>query len=188
MRHKYDTRAITLARTSIGEANALLALLTRDMGLVRARAQGLRKSGAKLAAALATWSESDVVLVKGAEGWRVTGAVLREDRFAQLPAAAREGAGRVSGLLLRLAGDDASDPGLFELFSGYLDALTSASVSDYDALEILAALRLLALLGFDAGELPDAAAPYGAVGRTRVLEDRSAYVVRVNRGIEASGL
>ncbi|KKW40597.1 MAG: repair protein RecO protein [Parcubacteria group bacterium GW2011_GWB1_55_9] len=56
MRHKYETRGIVLSRTPLGEANALITLLTPDLGFVHARAQGLRRPGAKLAAALATFA------------------------------------------------------------------------------------------------------------------------------------
>ena len=48
---------MVLSRAPKGEANASIVLLTQDIGLVRARAQGVRRSGAKLAAALATFAE-----------------------------------------------------------------------------------------------------------------------------------
>jgi len=51
MRHKYETRGIVLSRSPLGEANAFVTLLTPELGLVRARAQGVRRSGAKLSAA-----------------------------------------------------------------------------------------------------------------------------------------
>src|SRR3989338_9216530 len=96
MRHKYETRGIVLSRSSLGEANAFITLLTPELGLVRARAQGLRRSGAKLAAALPTLAESSVVLVRGRDGWRLAGAVLEENWFARIQrAAARARAARV---------------------------------------------------------------------------------------------
>mgnify|MGYP001567250827 CR=1 FL=1 len=76
MRYKYETRGIVLSRAPSGEANAFITLITPELGLVRARAQGVRKPGAKLAAALATFAESSLVLVRGKEDWRIAGAVL----------------------------------------------------------------------------------------------------------------
>ncbi len=187
MRHKYATRAIVLARHPAGEANATLTLLTRELGVVRARAQGVRRSGAKLAAALATFSESDVVLVRGAEGWRLSGAVLAEHWFAKVGSAdARALASRFVGLLLRLAPVDAAEPALFPLMEELLGALASAPPESYDAIECLAALRLLAALGFDAGALP--AGGFSPNALTEVAGDRRAFIARVNHGIEASGL
>ena len=76
MRHKYETRAVVLFRSPVGETSAFVVLLTSELGLVRTLSQGVRKSGAKLAHALTTFAESDVVLVRGKDGWRLSGAVL----------------------------------------------------------------------------------------------------------------
>jgi hypothetical protein len=84
MRHKYETSGIVLSRTHVGEATTLVTLLTPDLGLVSARAQSLRNTGAKLAASLPTLALSHVVLVRGKEGWRVTGAVLEENLFSKV--------------------------------------------------------------------------------------------------------
>src|SRR3989338_6803710 len=111
MRHKYETRGIVLSRSSLGEANAFITLLTPELGLVRARAQGLRRSGAKLAAALPTLAESSVVLVRGGGGG---GLAKKEKGWAESQrAAARARAARVSGLLLRLVAGEAHDAALF---------------------------------------------------------------------------
>src|SRR5487761_2292548 len=123
MRHKYETRGIVLARSPLGEANAFVTVLTPELGLVRARAQGVRKSGAKLAAALATFAESSLVLVRGKEGWRVAGAVLEENWFMRIErAAARAAAARVSGLLTRLVAGEAHDPALYPVMKGFFEA------------------------------------------------------------------
>src|SRR3989344_3293576 len=100
MRHKYETRGIVLSRSPLGEANSFVTLLTPDLGLVRARAQGLRRSGAKLAAALATFAESEIVLLRGKEHWRIAGAVLEENWFSRIQGAGpRVKAARACGLL-----------------------------------------------------------------------------------------
>ncbi len=92
MRHKYASPAVVVARSPLGERAVLLTLLTGDLGLIRARAEGLRKPGAKLAHALQTFSESEVTLVRGKDGggWRapcfpITGAA----RLRLAPAPAR---------------------------------------------------------------------------------------------------
>src|SRR5580692_963366 len=108
MRHKYATTGIILSRTPIGEASAFITLLTPDLGLVRARAQSIRKPGAKLAAALQTFSESDVILVRGKDGWRLSGAVLARSWFTELNAPARLRAGRITNLVLRLVHGESS--------------------------------------------------------------------------------
>jgi recombinational DNA repair protein (RecF pathway) len=189
MRHKYPTEAIVLSRSPIAEASALLTLLTRDVGLVRARAQGVRMPGAKLSGALATLAAADVVLVAGKEGWRVSGAVLRESWFQKLSHAARERAGRIATLLLRLVHGEAPESTLFDTFDAYLAALATYPEERHDALETLAALRLLFILGLDAGGIPgEDADPFAEPALDAVTTGRAVFIARVNRGIAASGL
>lgn len=189
MRHKYETLGIVLARTHVGEATTLVTVLTPEIGLVRARAQSLRKSGAKLAPALGTLCESSTVLVRGKEGWRVTGAVLEENWFSKLPnVAAQEVVVRVSGLLLRLVVGEAQDTKLFFIMKGFLQALTEFSEEQYEAVEIIAVLRILAALGLDAGEVPGETSVFTEEVLVIVREQRMTYIARINSGITASGL
>ncbi|HUQ30089.1 MAG TPA: DNA repair protein RecO [Candidatus Paceibacterota bacterium] len=189
MRHKYQTRAIVLGRSPLGEANALITLLTSDLGLVRVRAQGIRKSSAKLASALATFSESELVLVKGSEGWRATGAVLAEQWHRRFTRPARLRAGRIVNLLLRLAPSESADTALFPILHGFFNVIATTDESAHDAAECLAALRLLSSLGLDAGEVPGATlSQYEPDILSQITGARAHFITRINRGIEASGL
>ncbi|NNM83868.1 hypothetical protein HKL94_01445 [Candidatus Parcubacteria bacterium] len=189
MRHKYETHGIVLARSPLGEANILITLLTPDLGLVRARAQGLRQSGAKLAAALVTFAESEVVLVRGKEGWRLAGAVLEQNWFVSLQhASSRARAARVCHLLLRLVAGETHDPALFSVVKEFLHALAVLPEDTHEAAEMLAALRLLAALGLDAGEIPSGAPESSPELLALVARDRMKYITRINHGITASGL
>jgi DNA repair protein RecO (recombination protein O) len=189
MRHKYDTRGIVVARTPLGEANTLVTVITPTLGLVRARAQGLRKSGAKLAAALRTLAQSELVLVQGREGWRVAGAVLNQDACVEITSyEARARAARVLGLLLRLVVDEARDDTLFLTVESFLAALARESEALHEAAELLVVLRTLRILGLDAGEMPGEAHDYSEALLRAVGEDRLTYITRINQGIAASGL
>lgn len=188
MRYKYETRGIVLARAHAGEATARLAILTDELGLVHARAQGVRRPGAKLAAALSTFAESSLTLVRGKEEWRLAGAVLETNWFALMDPAARPVAGRASGLLLRLAAREAHDLGLFPLIAGFFDALSRLPEAAHEDAEALALLRMLFALGFDAGEIPGGMSAFTPVALAEVGEARALYVARINRGIAASGL
>ncbi|MCR4333770.1 MAG: recombination protein O N-terminal domain-containing protein [Patescibacteria group bacterium] len=188
MRHKYDTRGIVLARSPVGEASAFLTLLTPELGIVRALAQSVRKPGAKLSAALATFTESSVVLVRGRDGWRLSGAVLEENWFPQMTRSARVRAARVSGLLLRLAAGEARDTALFPILHGFFESLAELSEEEYEAVEILTALRILSALGLDAGEIPGDASVLSSLPTTLIGNNRLGYITRINDGIAASGL
>lgn len=185
MRQKYATTAIVLSRAGINDANIRAALLTPDFGLVRARVQGVRKPGAKLAPAMTTLSESDVSLLHGREGWRLSGAAQVENHFSHLSRASRLRAGRIVSLILRLVRGERADTGLFFTLRDFLRALPALSEEEQDAAECLAALNILGHLGLDAGERPET---YEKEALAQVAHERKAIVARVNRGIQASGL
>jgi DNA repair protein RecO (recombination protein O) len=176
---------MVLSRTPLAEAGLLVTVLTPELGLIRARAEGARRSGAKLAHALQTLNESDLMLVRGKEGWRLTGAVLAQDRFAGLTRDARARVARVASLLMRLVHGETADPALHGLFVEFVVALPSCTKEEGDHVESLIVLRLLQTLGFDAGEMPPAG--YGASAFAYAEAHRSALIARVNRGISASG-
>ena len=189
MRVKYNTRGIVLARTHVGEATTLVTVLTPDLGLVQARAQSLRKPGAKLAHALTTFAESELVLVRGKDGWRVAGAVLGENWFVKLGEAdARARAGRVSGLLLRLVAGEAPDAKLYPIINSFFEALATLPADAHEAVEVLAALRVLAALGLDSGDIPSDTTLFALPLLDTVFAERSRYISRINTGIAASGL
>jgi recombinational DNA repair protein (RecF pathway) len=189
MRHKYDTRGIILARTPAGEAHAGLAILTPDLGLVRARAAGIRHAKSKLAHALVTLAESDLTLVAGREGWRVAGAVLAKNWFVALATpSARRRAARVTGLLLRLAPDDVADTELFPTLCRFFGALEDRSEATDEGAELLAAASVLSALGLNREREASATPSFAPAELLQVLTERDEYIARINRGIAASGL
>jgi recombinational DNA repair protein (RecF pathway) len=189
MRHRYDTHSIVLARTGLGEVSVLVTLLTPELGLLRARAQGVRSSGAKLASALTTFSESAVILVRGKEGWRLAGAVAEVDWFTRLSdPGVRERAARVGTLLLRLVAGEGGDPALFRIMKSYFEALSHLPLELHEAAEVLAVLRLLEVLGLDTGETLGSPDEFSPELLREVSKDRAGYIARINAGIAASGL
>lgn len=175
MRHNYVTRAIVLGRGAARESGLVLTLLTEDLGLVRARAEGLRKPGAKLAASLQTLCAGDVTLLRGRDGWRLSGALLIENHFHTLEPAARACAARVAGLFLRLIPPGAQEAGFFELYTGFVKDLSGSTAEQQETLECGVVLSLLIMLGLDSG----------SVSETVSSRD---VIMRINRGIAASGL
>ncbi|MFA6503276.1 MAG: recombination protein O N-terminal domain-containing protein [Candidatus Paceibacterota bacterium] len=189
MRHKYETSGIVLSRTHVGEATTFVTLLTPELGLVHARAQSLRKSGAKLASSLPTLAESSVVLVRGKEGWRIAGAVLSDNWFLKLPhVGARTRAARVSGLLLRLVAGEAHDTALYPVLRGFLTALSVLPEEEHEAAEILTVLRILSALGLDTAPVENGAPLLTSEALVPIRADRTGYIARINNGIAASGL
>ena len=183
MQHKYSTHAIVLARYPAREGGLSVALLTHELGLVHARAEGLRKPGSKLAHALQTLSESEVTLLRGKEGWRLSGALLVRNWFIHLEPVARARAGKRASLLLRLVQGETTDARLYDLFKEFLETLPERTEEEQDAAELLITLRMLSALGHDAGDIPNEE-------ELRVMKNgnRRALIDRISSGITASGL
>ena len=65
MHHIYHTEAFVLGSRNVGEANKMLSLYTRELGLVYAHAQGIRLGKSKLRFGLQDFSHATVDLVQG---------------------------------------------------------------------------------------------------------------------------
>lgn len=72
----YSTEGIILKRTNVGENDSLFTIYTKDFGKIRAKAQGVKKEGAKLKGHLETLSYTNVSFVIGRNGERLIGAEL----------------------------------------------------------------------------------------------------------------
>lgn len=68
----YTTKGIILSYFPVGEADRIYHILTRDLGLVQARAISVRKEVSKLRGNLEPISLANVSLVRGKEHWRLT--------------------------------------------------------------------------------------------------------------------
>jgi len=75
MYRTYTTEAVVLGSRDAGEANKYYFLLTRELGLIHAFAQGVRELKSKLRYSLAELSYVKVSLVRGKEKWRLTSVV-----------------------------------------------------------------------------------------------------------------
>ena len=72
--HIYHTQGFILSSRNVGEANRVLTVFTRELGLIRAVVQGVRLGKSKLKFALQDFSFANIDFVKGREVWRITSA------------------------------------------------------------------------------------------------------------------
>lgn len=75
---EYRYTAIVLKKREVGETDRIYTFFTREAGKVSSIAKGVRKSQAKLAAALETGSRSDITVVKTRGMGKIAGAVLEQ--------------------------------------------------------------------------------------------------------------
>lgn len=187
MQHKYRTEVLVLARHPVKEHDATVVLATPDFGIIRARTAGLRKPGSKMAAGLQTLMESNIALIRAKDGWRLAGALPLRDWSRELSFESRKRFARVSELMQRLSGED-PEPRLYEEARSFAGALSKLPEEEQDAAECLAALRVLHILGHDAGEVPGDFCNYEPEALAAIGGERKSYIARINNGIIASGL
>jgi DNA repair protein RecO len=148
--HTYTTSAFVAKSFERGSADRVVVLFTETLGLVYARAIGVREEKSKMRYALQNFSFARVSLVRGKSEWRLVGAepqtnsfFLAEDRDTRARVL------RTVRLLLRLVRGEESHPELFRVFE---DGLLHISTSDDPILEEMLALRMLFVLGYIAPE------------------------------------
>ncbi len=151
MHHIYHTNGFILSSVNKGEANKMLTIYTREMGLVRAMVQGIRLHKSKLRFALQDLSYSNIDLVRGKDIWRVTSSRnITTFPYARSSKASLLIIARVSKLLERLCDGEQSNEKIFDDFIQSLYLLDSESILDSsrEALEIHLVLRIMDQLGY----------------------------------------
>ncbi len=74
MYHIHTTQGFVVQSRNHGEANKIIYIFTRDLGLVVAVAQGIRFEKSKLRYNIRDYNFSKFSLIQGREFWRITGA------------------------------------------------------------------------------------------------------------------
>lgn len=134
----YTTEGVILAEKPYGESDRVYSILTREFGLIRASALGIRKEASKLRGALEPFVLSQVSLVRGKEYWRATSAeAIKSISFSP-------GIARPLVLLEKLVQGEAPNP---ELFDAVAQAITYPDYSD-EMFEVHLVSKILYHLGY----------------------------------------
>ncbi len=186
MHHIHHTEAFVLGSRPKGEDSKLLILFTRELGLVYAHAQGVRKLSSKLRFTLQDFSRAQVDLVRGKEIWRVTTAVpvrsyasLVRDRDSERILA------RIASLLTRLVAGEEANVEVFDALSRAYALLETAgrSAEDSRALELLSVARILVALGYLSRSTPGIVSEPASAGEMPQEFSDIAYQHRLIRDI-----
>ncbi|MBP6884047.1 MAG: DNA repair protein RecO [Candidatus Pacebacteria bacterium] len=150
MHHIYHTEGIILSSKNFGEAGRHYSIFTRDLGMIYASAQGVRKMSSKLRFVLQDYSYLKIDFVRGKDFWRLTSATKgnkleditkNRETFAIMQ--------RVSKLLKRLlAGEDANEALFADLVNGLTILEKSKTPEELRNIEVMLVLRILGNLGY----------------------------------------
>ncbi len=155
----YNTEGLILRSFSFGEADGSYLILTKDFGLIRAEARGIRKLDSKLRCFLQDFSLALFSFVRGKEKWRITTVSKHRNFFADLSGRLEERVVliRIALLISRLVKGEEKNQELFEHVKDAFDFLANKTFPDILFLrniECLAVLRILHSLGY-VGSTPD---------------------------------
>lgn len=190
MHEIFHTQAFVLSTYPTNEANRTAVLFTRELGIIRARVQGVRKSTAKLRSHIVEYSLIKTDLVRGRGMWRMTSAQLvanpflekRELSHARLYV-------RVLGVVERFLGEEEVHVELFDFLTSLLPELSNHTL-DQKKFDTLALWKTMALLGYTSDEREMSLFEATFSDAVRALSDAQTetYIKDVNNAIRESHL
>jgi len=150
MHHIYHTEGLILGSKNYGEAGKYYFIFTRDLGMIYASAQGVRKMSSKLRFVLQDFSYVKLDLVRGKDFWRLTSASKTNEleNISKNPEALKVFA-NIARLLKRLlAGEDANQNLFADVLNGLFILEKNQKEEDLRNIEAVMVLRILNNLGY----------------------------------------
>ncbi|OGI74800.1 DNA repair protein RecO [Candidatus Nomurabacteria bacterium RIFCSPHIGHO2_01_FULL_43_16] len=153
MHHIYHTEGIILGSKNFGESGRYYSIFTRNLGMVYASAQGVRKMSSKLRFILQDFACVKIDLVQGKDFWRVTSASKGNilERLSKNPETFAV-VSNIANLLKRLlAGIEPNETLFIDLINGLSVLETAQKEEDLRNIEAVIVLRILNNLGYIGG-------------------------------------
>ena len=193
MHHIYHTEGIIVESRDFGEAGKYYSIFTRDLGMVRASAQGVRKLSSKLRFILQDFSYVKIDLIRGKDFWRIASA-SKTNQLEQIikNKATLEVFDNISRLLKRLLmGEDPNTPLFYDLINGLSILEKSETEEDLRNIEVILVLRILNNLGYIQGGLKLDALVKSPFKKELVLEvskSRREILSQINKALKETQL
>ncbi|MFA7216602.1 MAG: recombination protein O N-terminal domain-containing protein [Candidatus Paceibacterota bacterium] len=191
--HIYTTAGIVLKKNHFNEANSLFYILTEDLGLIIASAQGVRLQSSKLGSSLQEFSLVTLSCVKGKGGWKITNSIARENFFFDKPIYVQKFITNLSRVLIRMMPGEENNQDIFYLVEGSFSWLKNLSKESIDSFEILCNLRVLHNLGY-VDRNPGTEVFLGSSDKwdelllCKVLKNKNLLLGYINKGLKESHL
>ncbi len=182
-----------LGKRGVGEANTLVYILTRDLGLLRAAARSARAEQSKLRYGLEPLTCARFSFVRGKNEWKLTGVEEVVHIGAGYDTARIRAAGKVAKLLLRLIHGEEIAPALYAAVRQGLEALVRApSTAEAQSIESVLVLKILYHLGY----LPHSRELQGFIDADlysmelaqEAARSRALLMRAINESLQATGL
>jgi DNA repair protein RecO (recombination protein O) len=153
MHHIYHTEGVILGSRNYGEAGRCYYVFTRDLGMIYASAQGVRKMSSKLRFVLQDFAYLKIDLVQGKDFWRIT-SVQKTDKLENITKrnATLHVFANIAKLLKRLlVGVEPNEELFHDLINGLQVLEKSEAKEEISNIEAILVLRILNNLGYIGG-------------------------------------
>jgi DNA repair protein RecO (recombination protein O) len=154
MHHIYHTEGIILGNKDYGEAGKYYSIFTKDLGMIYASAQGVRKMSSKLRFILQDFAYLKIDFVQGKDFWRITSA-SKTNTLEEISKnkTTLQVFFNIANLLKRLLAGAEANQTLFEdLINGLSILEKTEKAEDLQNIEAIIVLRILNNLGYIGGE------------------------------------
>jgi DNA repair protein RecO (recombination protein O) len=194
MHHIHHTQGFILSSRNIGEANKILTIYTREMGLLRAVVQGVRLNKSKLRFSLQDFSYNNIDLVRGKDFWRITSSsyissfpLARRNKFSLVLIM------RICRLLERLCIGEHANEIIFDDMIQSFNFLDNENISvkEKEALELHLVLRIMHSLGYIEDVLilkKYLSIPFKNFNIETILGERQSIISHINKALGESQL
>ena len=145
MHHIYHTEGIILGSKNFGETERYYSIFTKNLGMIYASAQGVRKMSSKLRFMLQDFAYLKIDLVQGKDFWRVTN-VSKTNKLEQIAKQSEHFVVffNIARLLKRLLAGVEPNPALFlDLLNGLFILEKSETKEELHNIEVIIVLRIL---------------------------------------------
>lgn len=184
----YTTKGFIISSSPKGEADKTFFVFTKDIGLIRASAQGVRKLESKLRYSLQDFSFSEISLVMTKTGWRITNASIIE---SSKKVAVNSVKVKTLRLIKKLSGEDEPNEILFdEIISAFEFIDSQKYIFDEKTIETLIVLKILSSLGYWSDEKEESyiSSKFTEDILNKVKLNRVEIVSRLNDSLKATHL
>ena len=186
------SEGLVLGKRGVGEENAFVAILTKDLGLIKASARAARRENSKLRYGLEPLMVGEFSFIRGRNDWRLTSGRELSHELVSRDIKRRQAAGRIIKLLSRLIHGEEVNADLYIAVVEGLRALAQNESSSEETIEMILVLRVLSHLGY-VPELPELR-PFveqdilSPTLTEEVLRSRSFLIRTINESLYATGL
>lgn len=146
----YQTQCFVLRSFVFGESNKTLILLTENFGVIKITAQGIRKVQSKLQPLIQDFSFSEVAMILGKQGWKLTNAKIIKNFYYLLEKEKIEVLAKIFGLIFRLIPEEEPHSEIFEIVKKTTSFMEKISVEKkiLTYVELISVLKILYQLGY----------------------------------------